>query len=399
MSSNKRSSNSLTPTSANSMSKITNSTLPTNNYNLSTPRLLPRSCSPIIVIRIILLLMLVTGLIVGSIFFDQLKSGFLSTLQYCKQLGPINGSIALIISNIIGALLFLPCLPFTLGAGFLYGTLFGSILISLASTLAAILAFLCARYLARRWVENSISRKGSKFRILDNAIASDGFKIVFLIRCSPVHPYGLCNYLFGLTSVSFRDYSLASAIGMLPSTIMEVYYGASFKDITDIISGNLEQSTLSRVIFWASLVITTVATAAITMLLKRKLRDELTKYQPENSPHGASLSLEDLMSPDPDTELDILSPDQTKAKLNVNLNNPKQISASSATLDTELQELSSISVISRSGKTSPFQPGNSLKASLSNKSDAAPVVMDEEEVESEADESHEHDRLLSSKKI
>ena len=96
-------------------------------------------------------------------------------------------------------------------AGFLYGTLIGSIIVSIASTIAAVIAFLAARYLARKWIERSLGGKASKFRILDSAIHSDGFRIVLLIRSSPLHPYGLCNYFLGLTSVTLRDYTSATS--------------------------------------------------------------------------------------------------------------------------------------------------------------------------------------------
>jgi uncharacterized membrane protein YdjX (TVP38/TMEM64 family) len=121
-----------------------------------------------------------------------MKDVFLDTLTYVNGLGPLRGSVVLCIANIIGALLMMPCVPFTLGAGFLYGTLYGSLVVSIASTLAAVIAFLAARYLARTWIEAQISAGGktSKFRLVDSAIHSDGFRIVLLIRSSPLHPYG-----------------------------------------------------------------------------------------------------------------------------------------------------------------------------------------------------------------
>ncbi len=89
----------------------------------------------------------------------------------------------------------MPCVPFTLAAGFLYGTLLGSCIISIASCVAAVVAFLAARYLARNWIESQLATGGktSRFRLIDNAIQQDGFRIVLLIRSSPLHPYGACK--------------------------------------------------------------------------------------------------------------------------------------------------------------------------------------------------------------
>jgi hypothetical protein len=196
--------------------------------------------------------------------------------------------------------------------GFLYGTFIGSVIVSIASTIAAVIAFLTARYLARVWIEKSLGGKGSKFRILDNALNQDGFRIVLLIRSSPLHPYGICNYLLGLTSVTGRDYTIASFFGMLPATVMEVYLGSAAKNVTDIINGSLDNSMLSRVFFCTSLntriptpplpysrfdeigcshahcmflcvagaglVVSMIVTIVVTVLLKRKLKSEMDKY-------------------------------------------------------------------------------------------------------------------------
>jgi len=233
------------------------------------------------VIRLCFLVALICSVLVGAFYFDRMKTVFLDTLEFVHELGPLRGSVVLCVANIIGALLMMPCVPFTLGAGFLYGTLYGSLVVSVASTVAAVVAFLAARYLARNWIEAQIAAGGesSKFRLVDSAVHKDGFRIVLLIRSSPVHPYGVCNYLFGLTSVTLRDYTLASFIGMLPTTIMEVYFGTAIQNVTDIISGNLHNSVLSRVFFWVGLALSIVATVAITVRMKRLLRTELDKYQ------------------------------------------------------------------------------------------------------------------------
>jgi len=109
----------------------------------------------------------------------------------------------------------------TLGAGILFGVLRGSIIVSIAATLGATAAFLIARYVAREWVARKIAAH-PKFAAVDQAVASEGWKMVGLIRLSPIFPFSLMNYAFGLTRVSLRDYFFASWIGMLPGTVMYV---------------------------------------------------------------------------------------------------------------------------------------------------------------------------------
>lgn len=100
-----------------------------------------------------------------------------------------------------------------------------------------------------------------------------------VIKASRPTIVGNCNYLFGVTAVTARDYTVASFIGMLPSTILEVYLGSATKTVGAIIQGNVNNSMLSRIFFWAGLGCTVVVTVLLTVILKRKLRTEMDKYQ------------------------------------------------------------------------------------------------------------------------
>jgi uncharacterized membrane protein YdjX (TVP38/TMEM64 family) len=43
----------------------------------------------------------------------------------------------------------------------------------------------------------------SKWRAIDKAISQEGFKVVLLLRLSPLLPFALSNYLYAVTSVDF----------------------------------------------------------------------------------------------------------------------------------------------------------------------------------------------------
>src|SRR6202162_5481595 len=116
---------------------------------------------------------------------------------------------------VAAVLLFVPGIVLTLGAGFLFGLGWGIVVVSLASTIAAALAFLIARYLARGAVER-LARKNPKFSAIDRAIGKEGWKILALLRLSPLVPFSLSNYIYGLTSVRFAPYLATSWAAMLP---------------------------------------------------------------------------------------------------------------------------------------------------------------------------------------
>ena len=124
----------------------------------------------------------------------------------------------------IGTALFFPGSLLTIMAGAAFGIVRGSILALLGALIGAAFAFACGRYFFRKRVEQMTAQKPG-FENLDDAIAEHGWKIVFLLRLSPLFPFNALNYALGLTKVSFRDYMSASALGMVPGTFLYVYLG------------------------------------------------------------------------------------------------------------------------------------------------------------------------------
>src|SRR5229473_2340136 len=87
-------------------------------------------------------------------------------------------------------------------------------LVSIAATLGATAAFVVGRYFARDWIARKLEGN-AKFKAIDEAVGREGWKIVLLTRLSPVFPFNLLNYAYGLTRVRLRDYVFASWAGMI----------------------------------------------------------------------------------------------------------------------------------------------------------------------------------------
>lgn len=192
-------------------------------------------------------------------------------LQWVESLGLIGG-IAFVVIYIVATVAFLPGSILTLGAGIVFGVGLGSIYVFIGATLGAIAAFLVGRYLARGWISNKIEGN-QKFAAIDKAVAREGFKIVLLTRLSPVFPFNLLNYAFGVTGVSLKDYALGS-IGMIPGTVMYVYIGSLAGDLARI--GTEGQST-NPAIQWAIRIIGFIATVAVTVYVTRIARKALAE--------------------------------------------------------------------------------------------------------------------------
>jgi len=128
--------------------------------------------------------------------------------------------------------LALPAAPLTASAGYLFGLPIGTAVVLCSGTLAAGIAFLLGRTLLRPRVL-SIAENNAKFRALDRAVAKEGFKIVLLLRLSPLLPFALSNYLYGLTAVEFWPYMAGTFFGFLPGTTAYVYTGTASKGLVD----------------------------------------------------------------------------------------------------------------------------------------------------------------------
>jgi uncharacterized membrane protein YdjX (TVP38/TMEM64 family) len=185
------------------------------------------------------------------------------------------GVLLFILVYIIATVLLFPASILTVGAGFIFGVLLGTMIVWIAATAGAALAFLIARYLARDQIEHKIANN-PRFKRIDRAIAERGAKLVFLLRLSPLIPFNLSNYFYGLTSVKFWSYVLASWIGMLPGTLLYVYLGAAGKAGLSGAAGQTSgRSPWEYVLFGIGL----IATAIVTVWVTRIARKELSKTE------------------------------------------------------------------------------------------------------------------------
>ncbi len=204
-------------------------------------------------LRIVVALLLVAAMVTG-ITILPVKDYLASLLQAVESVGPW-GPVLLAGAYVVACVLFVPGSVLTLGAGFLFGVVRGTIAVSVGSVLGATAAFLVGRTLLRGWIEKRIAAY-PRFQAIDRAVGKEGFKIVLLVRLSPVFPFNLLNYAFGLTNVRLWQYVLASWIGMLPGTLMYVYLGSALKSLADVAAGAPKGGTPQTVFFVAGLVMT-----------------------------------------------------------------------------------------------------------------------------------------------
>lgn len=125
---------------------------------------------------------------------------------------------------LIAACGVLPASIMAVLAGAAYGMAGGFAISVVCTMLGGWLAFLLSRSVLRPWIERIIAR--SRFsENFDAALEGEGWRFVFLLRISPVMPFALTSYGFGLTRIRQSDYLLGT-LASLPALASYVALGA-----------------------------------------------------------------------------------------------------------------------------------------------------------------------------
>lgn len=220
--------------------------------------------------RLLGILALITG-IVALLVLVPVKAYLARFFEWTQGIG-FWAPVLVAAIYVPAALFFIPGSVLTLGAGAVCGVVAGTIAVSLGSVTGASAAFFVGRTLARGWVESKVS-KNPKFQAIDRAVAKEGFKIVLLTRLSPIFPFNLLNYAFGVTRVSFRHFFFGSWLGMLPGTLMYVYLGSAVKNVADILGGKVQGGAGQKILFGIGLLATVAVTVYVTRVARRAIRE------------------------------------------------------------------------------------------------------------------------------
>jgi uncharacterized membrane protein YdjX (TVP38/TMEM64 family) len=131
----------------------------------------------------------------------------------------------------LAEILAIPAIPLTASAGYLFGVRDGTAVVLVSATVAAGVSFIIGRTFLRSYVEKLLESYPD-FKKIDKAIGEEGFKLMLLLRLSPIFPFALSNYLYGVTSIKFWPYLFGTMLGFTPGTIAYVFTGEIGKSLT-----------------------------------------------------------------------------------------------------------------------------------------------------------------------
>lgn len=175
--------------------------------------------------RIILLLLITSGIVTALVFRNQLSVEQLT--GWVRQLGWL-APLVFIACYAAATVFFLPGLLFTLAGGVLFGPLYGTLYNLVGATIGATLAFLTARYIAYDWVTQ---RTGDRLQQLLKGVEEEGWRFVAFVRLVPLFPFNLLNYALGLTRLRLSHYIITSFIFMAPGGAAYTYLGYAGREV------------------------------------------------------------------------------------------------------------------------------------------------------------------------
>ena len=142
------------------------------------------------------------------------------------------GVLSFICIYIVIVLLILPASWLSLLSGFLYGSYLGSIIVFISASIGASVAFFVSKSLFAKKLKN-VFKRYPKLSVMEKVIEKGGLKLIFLARLSPIFPFSILNYFYGLNNVKFRDYALG-LLGIIPGTFLYCSIGSLAKSLKEL---------------------------------------------------------------------------------------------------------------------------------------------------------------------
>jgi len=237
------------------------------------------------IVLAVILIGFIGFVIADSLTNQYIKAGIDIFLKWIEN-NPIPGVFAFMGVYFIATVLFIPGSILTLGSGFIFANVFGlgfgvllaSLAVFIGASAGAIVAFLLGRYLLRDWVK-TLTTKYPLFEAVDTALEDKGFRIMCLLRLSPIIPFNALNYIAGITAISLTAYAWAM-IAILPGTILYVFLGATAGSLTDS-STSGDNGTVKIITIVVGVVFGILGVAAVSYYAKKELNIVIERQRRE----------------------------------------------------------------------------------------------------------------------
>jgi uncharacterized membrane protein YdjX (TVP38/TMEM64 family) len=188
-----------------------------------------------------------------------------------SDLGPW-GAVVFVAAYVVATVTLAPAFLLSMAAGAVFGLWRGTLLVFAGAVLGASAVFAIASPLSRSRLLRRLDRD-PRVAAVRRAVAGEGAWVMFLLRLSPAVPFVLLNYALALSGARYRDFLVAS-VGMLPATVLYVYYGKVAGDVAKVAAGLVPpRGPEYYVLLVVGLAATVAATHAITKAARNAMKN------------------------------------------------------------------------------------------------------------------------------
>ncbi len=173
-------------------------------------------------------------------------SFFENILDFLIYLDSGLGIFFYVVIYIFIVLLILPASWLSIAAGYLYGTYLGSVIVFISAFIGASISFFISKRFLSKKVLDMIN-KYPKLSLLETIIQKGGLKLIVLTRLSPLFPFSILNYFYGLNNITYKDFSI-SLICIIPGTFLYCSVGSLLNDLSDIANLKLNNNLFTTLI-------------------------------------------------------------------------------------------------------------------------------------------------------
>ncbi|MGL4392157.1 MAG: TVP38/TMEM64 family protein [Fusobacteriaceae bacterium] len=207
--------------------------------------------------------------IVAILVFALIKSGAIEYLKDREKMQQLIDGLGVwgpLVYIVLFTLVTLTCVstvPIAVVGGLVFGPVLGIIYTAIGAGIGLSCSFLIARYLAKKSLEEKFGNS-DVFKKINNGVKNDGWFILAVTRFLPIFPFGIQNYVYGLTPIGFVQYAILSTLFILPGiSIFVILAGA-------IASGDMKLAMQRFFIACGLLLVLTILTKIIAKKSKAK---------------------------------------------------------------------------------------------------------------------------------
>ena len=146
--------------------------------------------------------------------------------RYILSYGKFSAIAFVLIYSLKPIFLVIPASLLSILAGSIFGPYEAFTLSMISCYFAGTLGFFLSKFLGKSFVHKLLKGKAVA---LDSNAEEHGFKIMLIMRLSTLFPYDPLSYAAGLTKMKYRDFILASLLGIAPEMLAYSFMGKNLR--------------------------------------------------------------------------------------------------------------------------------------------------------------------------